>query len=58
MRTDVLTLARLPEILPVVTKQAVTNKKMQSQWEKTASTWYEIVRKAVPVGKGNGTIEL
>ena len=48
-----LTLAHFPQILPVVTTQAVT--KMHARWEKT--TKYEVVRTAVPVGKANRRCE-
>ena len=43
---DVFTLARFPEILPVVAKQKTGRRKKASRWEKTNE--YEIVRSVVP----------
>ena len=50
----IFTLAHLPETLPVVTKQAETKAiHLDGNTNK-----YDIRRKSVLVGKGNGTIEL
>ena len=50
----VLTLARCPEILPVVIKQAEIKVHLYG----SRANMYETVRTAAPVRKGNGTKEL